>query len=235
MMRSATPGPIPDAVAVVFDLDDTLYKESDFVASAYKLISCAVGGAHSESVFREMWEGFLASRSVFDDLVARHDTGLSVDDLVSIYRFHFPVISLAEGARALLDNLKTSGVTLGLVTDGRTKTQLNKIRALGIESYFDRVVISEQFGSEKPHQRNFECLHENAPPERCVYVADNPAKDFCTPNRLGWVTIGIRADHRNIHSQGGAYPSGFQPSVWVDGVPNVWPVLQSLRMFKSLT
>ena len=26
---------------------------------------------------------------------------------------------------------------------------------------------------------------------RCVYVADNAAKDFVTPNRMGWLTVQI--------------------------------------------
>jgi putative hydrolase of the HAD superfamily len=29
-------------------------------------------------------------------------------------------------------------------------------------------------------------------PEQCVYIADNPIKDFISPNRLGWRTIRIR-------------------------------------------
>ena len=30
-----------------------------------------------------------------------------------------------------------------------------------------------------------------APGRRCVYVADNAAKDFVTPNRMGWLTVQI--------------------------------------------
>ncbi len=29
------------------------------------------------------------------------------------------------------------------------------------------------------------------PHAECVYVADNPAKDFVAPNQLGWLTIRI--------------------------------------------
>jgi len=30
------------------------------------------------------------------------------------------------------------------------------------------------------------------PPRACIYVADNPAKDFIAPNALGWGTVFIK-------------------------------------------
>ena len=33
------------------------------------------------------------------------------------------------------------------------------------------------------------------------YVGDNPKKDFIAPNALGWTTIMLKADERNIHEQ----------------------------------
>lgn len=34
-----------------------------------------------------------------------------------------------------------------------------------------------------------------------IYVGDNVKKDFITPNALGWKTICIKDDGRNIHSK----------------------------------
>jgi putative hydrolase of the HAD superfamily len=33
------------------------------------------------------------------------------------------------------------------------------------------------------------------------YIGDNPAKDFVAPNRLGWNTVCLLDDGRNIHPQ----------------------------------
>jgi putative hydrolase of the HAD superfamily len=63
-------------------------------------------------------------------------------------------LTLTAGVRALLTELKSSGHVLGLLTDGRSRTQRNKIRALGVEKWIDEIVISEEFGSAKPNERN---------------------------------------------------------------------------------
>ena len=34
-----------------------------------------------------------------------------------------------------------------------------------------------------------------------IYVGDNVKKDFITPNALGWKTICLKDDGRNIHKQ----------------------------------
>lgn len=56
----------------------------------------------------------------------------------------------------MLINLKQKGYKLGLITDGFSITQGNKLKALDIENLFDIIVISEEFGSKKPDLRNYE-------------------------------------------------------------------------------
>ena len=34
-----------------------------------------------------------------------------------------------------------------------------------------------------------------------TYVGDNPRKDFISPNALGWLTVCLKDDGRNIHKQ----------------------------------
>jgi putative hydrolase of the HAD superfamily len=47
--------------------------------------------------------------------------------------------------------------------------------------------------------------------EACAYVADNPAKDFIAPNRLGWRSVQLLCPGQ-IHSANAA-PKGGQPQV----------------------
>jgi putative hydrolase of the HAD superfamily len=55
------------------------------------------------------------------------------------------------------------------------------------------------------------------PAERYVYVGDNPAKDFIAPNQLGWITIGLRGNSRNIHTQTSIHFNSTQlPRIWID-------------------
>ena len=83
---------------------------------------------------------------------------------------------------------------LGLLTDGRSISQRNKLSAMGITSLFDEILISEEFGSEKPCEDNYLFFQNKYSTNDCVYFGDNFGKDFVTPNRLGWKTIGLLDD-----------------------------------------
>jgi putative hydrolase of the HAD superfamily len=90
-----------------------------------------------------------------------------------------------------------------LVTDGRSNSQRNKIKALGLERWFEErnIIISEEFGSEKTDKRNFTYFMEKYPGRSYCYVGDNTQKDFLAPNGLGWNTVCLLDDGRNIHKQ----------------------------------
>ena len=86
------------------------------------------------------------------------------------------------------------------MTDGYSVTQRNKIKALDIENIFDLIVISEEFGFEKPNPKNFEVFDKFNTIEK-YYIGDNTSKDFIAPNTLGWTTICLLDNGKNIHMQ----------------------------------
>jgi putative hydrolase of the HAD superfamily len=94
-------------------------------------------------------------------------------------------------------------------------TQRNKIRALGLDAWIDSVVISEEFGSAKPDERNYRHFEEQFSGERFVYVGNDVTKDFIAPNRLGWQTVCVLDDGLHIHPQ---RLSGLSP----EALPNIW-------------
>jgi putative hydrolase of the HAD superfamily len=109
---------------------------------------------------------------------------------------------------------------LGLVTDGYSKTQRNKLKALEIEELFDLVVISEEFGSAKPSEANFAVFHQFKT-DQYYYIADNPAKDFVSPNALGWQTICLIDAGKNIHKQDYTKESLYLPRLKIDTLEQV--------------
>lgn len=178
---------------VAFDLDDTLFAEADFVESAYRAIASRYGAE-----LLPLMKAAPSPAAAFDA------TGLPIDRLLDIYRRHMPDIRLALEVRRMLANLSDAGHRLAIVTDGRSVTQRNKIRALGL----DRLVaprdifISEEVGADKLSGEAFVMLDESCPAELPkIYVADNPAKDFLIPNRLNWRTVCLLNCGRNIHPQ----------------------------------
>lgn len=210
----------------VFDLDDTLCKETDFLRSAFREIAeslTGTGGFEAENLFCEMLEMRSRGENVFENLSVRFD--VPVKNLLARYRAHFPAeMNLSPGVRGVLQTLKNRGAILGLITDGRSLTQRNKIRALGLSEFFadENIVISEEFGSEKPSLRNYEFFTKKFPDADFCYVGDNPKKDFIAPNALGWKSICLLDDGENIHPQNfAAVPASALPQQKIKAIVEI--------------
>jgi putative hydrolase of the HAD superfamily len=185
---------------LIFDMDDTLYLERDFVRSGFKAAGAwlerETGVPDLAPVCQSLFEEGQRTR-IFDAALAKlglpPEQGL-VDVLVKIYRTHEPDIALAADADAYLRSRPTEFAG-GLITDGPHCTQRAKARALGLEQRLEFIVYTDALGAEygKPHARAFELVEAWAPPAEhpLVYVADNPAKDFVTPRARGWWTVQI--------------------------------------------
>ena len=199
---------------ICFDLDDTLYKEIDYLKSAYMEIAEFAAGqctGCSESVnilaikaYNRMLDAYREGLNAFEELNRFLGVELPISDYLYIYRHHKPKITLSEDVVRTLDALTDEGVRIGLITDGRSIQQRNKIEALALCRWIDEkdMVISEEFGSEKPALDNYEYFMKRYPEcQDFTYVGDNPRKDFIAPNALGWITICLMDDGRNIHRQ----------------------------------
>ena len=217
---------------IVFDLDDTLYAERDYVRSGYR----AVADHLQETLGRDepfadwLWERFTRGQTqgAFDALSDHFALDLSkeqIAELVTVYREHAPTIRPADGVVELLADLR-SKLQLALLSDGFLPAQRLKLEALGLGETFQRIVFTEDLGRDagKPSPAGFERIAEELAlaPESLAYVADNPAKDFVAPNRLGWLTIQLLRDGQ-IHAG---------KPVADDGAPGV--VVRSVAELRSL-
>ena len=201
--------PFLSDTVICFDLDDTLYKEIDYLKSAYREIAMSVG--HPEAAVR-MLDWYYAKENAFEKLIETYGLSITASDCLKIYRNHFPDISLDAGVKEFLVEMKDNGAKLGLISDGRSITQRNKIKALGLEGFFDIEIISEEFGSEKPSLKNYQAVLDKFPErQKFIYVGDNPTKDFIAPNQLGWKTYCLENDGRNIHEQSMSLAKDFLP------------------------
>lgn len=188
---------------IVFDLDDTLYEERSFLESGFRHIDRLLAAQAGRSIAREMIDRFERREDVFQWIVSTFQLSIAQPKawLLHEYRTHVPTIALNDGARELLDRLRDLNAGMGLMTDGRSITQRNKIEALGLGTYMSDILISEEFGSEKPDPRNCRFFAEKYPDRAFTFIGDNTAKDFIVPAKLGWTTICLRCSGRNIHRQ----------------------------------
>lgn len=172
--------------------------EIDFLKSAYKEIADIIS-PNDENLYKKMLEMYHCGEDVFLFLEKKYPD-FTKERLLKIYRNHFPNLTLNDDAESILNLCKSKNYKIGLITDGRSVTQRNKLKALNIEGFFDKIIISEEFGSTKPNQRNFLAFQE-PDIDTYFYIADNPKKDFVTPNKLNWVSVCLLNKGDNIHIQ----------------------------------
>ncbi|HRX84425.1 MAG TPA: HAD family hydrolase [Phycisphaerae bacterium] len=210
-----------DIIALVFDIDDTLYAERDYVFSGYDAVAEAFA-ARLPAKFdlaarmRELFDSPHRAR-VFNVILTEAGVpGDEVDtlaaEMVAAYRAHTPKIELLPEARDLLALLPT-WVRLGVISDGYLITQQQKAAALGLFNLMDEVIFTDAWGREfwKPHKRAFEEMARrlHVPPAACAYVSDNLAKDFVAANALGWTTVLVDRPER-VYATAVA-PAGGEP------------------------
>ena len=196
---------------IVFDLDDTLYSEREFAISGFRACERWLERKHGvgdvvTEMTRLLDEGHM--RSLFELVMAARVPGLGpkgVEDFIDIYRLHDPEIALYPDAVWALDHFGRQG-PLGLITDGQVEVQSSKVRALGIGERFKHIVYTGGLGGRafsKPHPLAYEQMEAalgKGGGEGFVYIGDNPAKDFVTPNARGWISVQVLRPNR-IHAR----------------------------------
>lgn len=193
---------------VAFDLDDTLYNEKDFVFGAFKEVSEYLSDKYnlnSQDVYSDMIN-ILKSHGrgkIFNIICDNYNINEDIKALVQVYRNAKPKLKLYEDSVEILNKLKYN-YKLGLITDGLAYVQWNKIKVLEVENYFDNIIVTDDLGREywKPHIMPFQNMAEKFDflPSECVYIGDNPNKDFYGAKKLGYKTIRlIREAGDHIH------------------------------------
>ena len=188
---------------VVFDLDDTLYNELDFLKSAYKSIAEHLEPRNWTALYAYMFSLYRCGSNAFEFAARKYNTDIKV--LIDMYRDHQPDIELFDGVISIFDAIKSKKGNIALITDGRSKTQRAKLKSLGIYDYFEEIIVSEEIGSEKPNINNYKAIENAISGTQYYYIADNLKKDFITPNVLGWKSIAIIDKGKNIHYEANRY------------------------------
>lgn len=185
--------------ALVLDLDDTLYSELDFLKSAYQFIAKQLQPKNHIALYERLFMLYSAGENVFD-VILKENSHLTKVQLLDWYRFHQPTIHLYDGVIETLQAVKND-YKFAIITDGRSKTQRNKMQSLGLNNYLEEIIISEEIGSEKPNKTNYLAIEHSFNCMEYIYIGDNLKKDFVTPNKLGWKTICLLDNGKNIHQQ----------------------------------
>jgi putative hydrolase of the HAD superfamily len=206
--------------AVLFDLDDTLYPELDFVRSAMAAVADAIAARAGVTA--------TSARAALDHALHAHGRGQTIDlaldalgiersqaliaELVGVYRGHAPRLSLHVDAARALVRLSSRGLLLGLVTDGDPAVQRAKAKALALERWMRHLRFTWDDGPsrQKPHPAAYRGALDalGVAGHEAAYVGDNPIKDFVGARALGLQTIRLRrGPFRDLPATPGCEPA----------------------------
>ena len=179
---------------VIFDLDDTLYSEKDYVLSGFKAVSEYLGNLEYTD---KLWSFFEAGKLALDELLSEIGRQQEKDNCLTVYREHSPKINLYQGIPDLLKAIKDANIRIGIITDGRVTGQKAKINALGLSELVDDIIITDELGGvrfRKPNDIAYRMMQTKwqIPYEEIIYIGDNPEKDFQAPCQLGMHTMLFR-------------------------------------------
>lgn len=203
---------------VIFDLDDTLYPEKEYVRSGYKAVSDYLGSGYEE----KLWGYFEEKKLAIDELLKELGREKEKEKVLEVYRSHKPDIQPYPGVAEMISDLKLRSIKVGIITDGRPEGQKNKLDVLGL--HVDDVIITDELGGiqfRKPCDIAFRIMMTRwrLNPADVVYVGDNPVKDFQAPQQLGMRRLWFR------NADGLYKESGVVSSVCVDSIRSLNRVL----------
>jgi putative hydrolase of the HAD superfamily len=119
-------------------------------------------------------------------------TGISWEELLQDYMEEFKHHCVpSPNLITTLEKLQTLNLRLGMITNGRGKFQHDNIRALGIEKYFDTILISEWEGVKKPDPEIFKRALKRltVSPHQSIFVGDHPENDVKAAQNVGMIGV----------------------------------------------
>ncbi len=199
--------------AIVFDLDHTLFdrfKSIDLFASKlyekHKNIFKSELTAESFTEFMKETDkhfNHYGWDKVFDEYDKKIlkdgkklDREMFFNDFLSLYSRNCVPYPFTN---KVLEDIRKKGCKIGLITNGKSEIQRAKVKTLGIEEYFDSIIVSRELGVSKPDPAIFYKMSENLgiPTEKMVYVGDHPICDY--------------QGSKNADCKNGTFSNGYQP------------------------
>lgn len=192
--------------AVLFDLDGTLLNRDatvqNFIGSQYDRLRNMIGHIPKETYTSRFTEldcrGYVWKDQVYRQLVNEFCIKqITWESLLKDYTENFknhciPFPNLTE----MLEVLKRKSIRLGIITNGMGQFQLDNIKALGIETYFDTILISEWEGVKKPNPEIFQKALSQLQvlPYESVFIGDHPENDIKAAQNVGMKAIWKKDD-----------------------------------------
>ncbi|MFC0476761.1 HAD family hydrolase [Robertmurraya beringensis] len=183
--------------AVLFDLDGTLLNRDEsvnkFIDNQYERLNKWLKHIPKEEYITRFIEldkhGYVWKDKVYQQLtkefmISDIDWEWLLKDYINEFKYCcVPFANLTQ----TLEQLKSSHLLLGMITNGYGQFQMDNIKALGIEKYFDVILVSEWEGIKKPDPVIFKRAIDklNVTPNQSIFVGDHPENDVKASQLVG--------------------------------------------------
>jgi putative hydrolase of the HAD superfamily len=183
--------------AIIFDLDGTLLNRNEsvklFVDRQHERLNKKLDHIPKDTYMTRFIEldkrGYVWKDKVYQQLVDEFDIKqITWEELLQDYISQFkdscvPFPNLIK----MLEELKSNNLSLGMITNGYGQFQMDNIKALEIEKYFDVILVSEWEGVKKPDPSIFNKALEilNVSPNEAIFVGDHPENDVLAAKKVG--------------------------------------------------
>ena len=204
----------------IFDLDDTLYDLAEpfyqahrDIFSEYTEIDCKElfdkFRIHADIILHKEKAGLIPPEECMPLRIKRTyaEVGWELDSdtikcFEKTYRYYQKHIYLPEEIKNLLNECKELNIPMFIFSNGKSLAQRNKIKALGLDTWFfdDHIFISEEVGFLKPRLEAFLGV-QNAigiEPGQIWYVGDTYDADVIGSKNAGWNVIWFNHRKRSV-------------------------------------
>ncbi|MBQ9605862.1 MAG: HAD hydrolase-like protein [Lachnospiraceae bacterium] len=237
--------------AVIFDLDDTLVSEYEFIVSGYKYMSEYLADRlkHTPQEIEErLWdlskETYSHAFNRLFDSYGEAYTEEELQKLILLYRSHPADLRFYPDVYPVLKGLRERDILTGIISDGDPGRQKNKIRTAvaqlperyTVSHWFDEVILNDEFGGasyRKPNPHGFRVMAERlgVTADEMIYIGDNPAKDFHIAADLPVRTARIVRENGIYNNKG--YLNGIKEKWNIDSLTDILQIVEDQNKNKT--
>ena len=190
--------------AVLFDIDDTLFDTTTLAKMAR--MNAVKAMMESGLLIHDVQRGYRSLLRVVEKYGANYDQHFDklLEDLgyqqdpkiiaAGIVAYHDTKLAYLKPDADVIPTLivlRDNGLKIGVVSNGRSVKQWEKIIRLGLQHFFHTVVISEEVGFEKPDVEIFKVALKklNIKHDEALYVGDTLETDILGANKSGLFSV----------------------------------------------
>jgi phosphoglycolate phosphatase len=181
---------------LIFDLDGTLIDSKRDLANSVNATRIHMGREAIDDDVVSSWVGNGAPvliRRAMGPAASEDDVERALAYFLAYYRDHMlDHTVLYPGVREGLDELRSAGVSMSVLTNKPVRFSQALIAGLGVGDHFFRVYGGNSFDQKKPHPIGIDTLRDEAgtPAEQTLMIGDS-AVDVLTARNAGVPSCGV--------------------------------------------